>query len=308
MTMKEERIKLYTQISGKPMNVIAFASTSGTNVQALFNHQKEYIIRAVFVDKLCGAKKRAEEKLKLPVIYDSAYKFVRQNYSDAVAKDEVQAYLKKSNKWEEHCTRRIIKYAQDNNFTVDFLFLAGYMRIVNDTFLQWFPDKIANVHPARLDVLYEDGTRKYDGDNAVLKAIVAGEEATYSTVHLVTSTLDGGEILCTSEPCVVDMPSDIGEIVKVQSNIIRKGINIDDLLMGLRVNHSTVYRDLVEFAGDHQDKQKEMCDWPTYTKAAQMIAEGRFEISLERNEFNLRDVYLEGEKMPYCGFELGGEK
>ena len=70
---------------------------------------------------------------------------------------------------------------------VDFVCLAGYMRVLSAYFLEEFRDHILNIHPSLLPA--------FPGLNAQLQAIEHGVKFTGCTVHFVDETLDGGPII-----------------------------------------------------------------------------------------------------------------
>ncbi|MEA3514108.1 MAG: formyltransferase family protein [Nanoarchaeota archaeon] len=300
-----EKIKsLYTPKDDKLMDCIAFASTSGTNVEALHKAAEEYRIRAVFCDKKCGAMERAEKQLKLPVIYESGVKFCG-TWSRAAEQGEqaLEEYIRRCEDYETIVAQKLNDYAKDNDFNIDMVFLAGYMRIVRAPLLEAFPDKMINIHPADLSVIDDQGKRLYDGDNAVVKAIIAGEPATYSSAHLVTPDLDEGEMIVRSKPLEVETKgATLQSTVDLTLFEINSGCNIDNILFMFKNMYPSSYNELIDFADQHQSKQKEYCDWPAFTLAAKMISEGRIAISEKRNESKLRDVYVDGKKMGYGGY------
>lgn len=69
--------------------------------------------------------------------------------------------------------------------------LAGYMRILSPGFVRRFAGRIVNVHPSLLP--------RYKGLDTHARAIAAGDSVSGCTVHLVTETLDDGEILGQAE-------------------------------------------------------------------------------------------------------------
>jgi phosphoribosylglycinamide formyltransferase-1 len=77
---------------------------------------------------------------------------------------------------------------------VDTLLLLGYLYVVTDPLLEAFSDRILNVH---------DGLSKYPGLHATRDAIVAGEAATYSIVHVATRDVDAGPLVVRSNPFAV---------------------------------------------------------------------------------------------------------
>lgn len=82
----------------------------------------------------------------------------------------------------DHETVDVLKSHQ-----VDFVCLAGYMRVLSAYFLEEFRDRILNIHPSLLPA--------FPGLNAQLQAIEHGVKFTGCTVHFVDETLDGGPII-----------------------------------------------------------------------------------------------------------------
>ena len=83
----------------------------------------------------------------------------------------------------------IIKYFKA--LEVDYVVLAGWMRILSSKFIRAFPDKIINIHPSLLP--------KYKGLDPIQRALDNGDEVTGCTVHIVTEELDSGRILMQEE-------------------------------------------------------------------------------------------------------------
>ncbi len=71
---------------------------------------------------------------------------------------------------------------------VELVVDAGYDRVHTAAFLDAFRDRIVNLHPS---LLPEFG----GGMDAVEQALAGGVKVTGATVHIVTSSLDGGPIL-----------------------------------------------------------------------------------------------------------------
>jgi len=70
---------------------------------------------------------------------------------------------------------------------VTLVCLAGFMRLLTETFLNEFPGAVVNVHPSLLPA--------FPGTNAQYQAWEHGVKWTGVTVHLVTAELDGGPIV-----------------------------------------------------------------------------------------------------------------
>ena len=79
----------------------------------------------------------------------------------------------------------IIRYFK--SLDVDYIVLAGWMRILSSKFIQAFPDKIINIHPSLLP--------KYKGLDSIQRALDNGDHVIGCTVHMVTEELDSGKIL-----------------------------------------------------------------------------------------------------------------
>jgi phosphoribosylglycinamide formyltransferase-1 len=73
------------------------------------------------------------------------------------------------------------------SFGVDFIVLAGYMRILSPYFVKTFRNKILNIHPALLP--------SFKGAHAIKDAFQAGVSSTGVTVHLVDDKVDHGPII-----------------------------------------------------------------------------------------------------------------
>ena len=75
--------------------------------------------------------------------------------------------------------------------SVDFIILAGFMRILGSDFVKNFPNKIINIHPSLLP--------KYPGLNTHQQVIDNKDEVHGITIHYVSSELDGGPIIAQGE-------------------------------------------------------------------------------------------------------------
>ena len=70
---------------------------------------------------------------------------------------------------------------------INFICLAGFMKILSKNFIQTFNKKIVNIHPSLLP--------KYKGLNTHGRAIINKDKFAGCTVHFVTSKLDSGKII-----------------------------------------------------------------------------------------------------------------
>jgi len=74
-----------------------------------------------------------------------------------------------------------------DNYQVEVIILAGYMRILSADFISKYFGKILNIHPSLLP--------KFPGLNTHQRAIEASEKKHGASVHFVTEELDGGPVI-----------------------------------------------------------------------------------------------------------------
>ena len=142
------------------MKIGVMCSGNGTNFENIVRSCPEIdVVLMVYNKKDCGAVKRANS-LGIPSCYIKS-------------KDE----------------DLIIQYFKA--LGVDYIVLAGWMRILSSKFIQAFPDQIINIHPSLLP--------KYKGLDPIQRALDNGDEVTGCTVHIVTEELDSGRILMQEE-------------------------------------------------------------------------------------------------------------
>jgi len=79
---------------------------------------------------------------------------------------------------------------------VDLVCLAGYMRLLSPWFVQQFPQRILNIHPALLPA--------FPGLEAQQQAFAYGVKVSGCTVHFVDEELDHGPIIVQKVVPVLD--------------------------------------------------------------------------------------------------------
>ncbi|HET7100803.1 MAG TPA: phosphoribosylglycinamide formyltransferase [Terriglobia bacterium] len=79
---------------------------------------------------------------------------------------------------------------------VDLVCLAGFMRILSPVFVQAFPGRILNIHPALLPA--------FPGLDAQKQALDCGVKFTGCTVHIVDEGMDTGPIVLQAVVPVLD--------------------------------------------------------------------------------------------------------
>lgn len=101
-------------------------------------------------------------------------------------------------------------------YGVEWVVMAGWMRIVTPVLLNAYPQRVINLHPSLLP--------SFRGLHAVEQALAAGVKITGCTVHLVTEELDSGPILAQAAVPVLpeDTPATLHARIQVQEHRILK--------------------------------------------------------------------------------------
>jgi phosphoribosylglycinamide formyltransferase-1 len=76
-------------------------------------------------------------------------------------------------------------------YEIDYIVLAGYMRILTPRFIKRFQWRIINVHPSLLPA--------FKGAHAIKDAFEAKAEKTGVTIHFATEDVDGGPVILREE-------------------------------------------------------------------------------------------------------------
>ena len=92
--------------------------------------------------------------------------------------------------------KQLVSYLKSQQ--VEWVILAGYMKVVKHDLLNAYPNRILNIHPSLLPA--------FKGLNAQEQAIDYGVKITGCTVHYVNKDIDGGRIIAQS--CVDVLESD----------------------------------------------------------------------------------------------------
>ena len=149
-------------IGSKKINTAVFISGTGTNFKNLI--------------KFSFSKKS-------PIII----KYVISNNSKATGLNYAKKYKikKKIFKFRSEEESEILNFLKINQ--IEFVCLAGFMKILSQNFISKFKGKIINIHPSLLP--------KYKGLNTHQRVIKNKEKFSGCTVHFVNSKLDSGKII-----------------------------------------------------------------------------------------------------------------
>ncbi|MFQ3617633.1 MAG: phosphoribosylglycinamide formyltransferase [Cyanobacteriota bacterium] len=103
---------------------------------------------------------------------------------------------------------------QLRRYEVEWVIMAGWMRVVTDVLINAFPDRILNLHPSLLP--------SFPGARAVEQALAAGVKVTGCTVHYVRLEVDSGPIIMQAAVPVLpdDTPDTLHQRIQVQEHRI----------------------------------------------------------------------------------------
>ncbi len=169
-----------------------FASGSGSNYEAIAKACSEGVIDAEVVLLVCD--KPGAYVLERAKRYGTeCFAFNPKEYGSREAYETVLATML-------------------DERDVDFVCLAGYMRIVGKVLLERYEQRIVNIHPSLLP--------SFKGAHAIQDAVDYGVKLFGVTTHFVDETLDGGRII--DQAGVVYEGSDIEELTNIIHGIEHK--------------------------------------------------------------------------------------
>ncbi|MFC0225171.1 phosphoribosylglycinamide formyltransferase [Serratia aquatilis] len=101
-----------------------------------------------------------------------------------------------------------------DQYQPDLVVLAGYMRILSNTFVQHYQGRMLNIHPSLLP--------KYPGLHTHRQAIDNGDSEHGTSVHFVTEQLDGGPVILQAKVPIFqgDEEDEVIERVQTQEHTI----------------------------------------------------------------------------------------
>ncbi|NLP52634.1 phosphoribosylglycinamide formyltransferase [Bacillus sp. RO1] len=147
--------------------IAIFASGSGSNFQAITDACQKGLLDATPALLVCDKP--------------DAYVVERATAADIPYFAFAPKSYKTKEEFEEHILLELKRYE------VDFIVLAGYMRLIGPTLLNAFKGKIVNIHPSILPA--------FPGLDAVGQALEYGVKLTGVTIHFVDEGMDTGPII-----------------------------------------------------------------------------------------------------------------
>ncbi|ACK65175.1 phosphoribosylglycinamide formyltransferase [Rippkaea orientalis PCC 8801] len=177
-----------------PLRLGVLASGSGTNF--------ECIVQAIHQGKL---------KAEIPILI---YNNPEASVKERAQRLNVPAKLVNHRhfKQREDLDQAIVEIFR--HYQVEWVIMAGWMRIVTHVLLDAYPNHVINIHPSLLP--------SFKGIKAVEQALAAQVKITGCTVHIASSEVDSGPILLQAAVPVLadDTPETLHARIQVQEHLI----------------------------------------------------------------------------------------
>lgn len=149
------------------MKVAIFASGNGSNFEAIAEavqrQELDVEISLLFCDQPKAFVIERGEKYGVPI-----FSFSPKSFPTRAA-------------YEQEILKALAVYQ------VDFIILAGYMRLIGEDLLKAYPQKIINIHPSLLPA--------FPGLHGIRDALAAGVSETGVTIHYIDEGVDTGPVI-----------------------------------------------------------------------------------------------------------------
>jgi phosphoribosylglycinamide formyltransferase-1 len=197
------------------------------------DHQPSFISPQVSAEDL-----RLDDPLKLGVMASgsgSNYEAIAQAIADQTLNAQIQVLIynnpkakvkERAKKWQtktillnhrDYQTREaldqdIVKVFREHD--VEWVIMAGWMRIITNVLLDAYPNRVLNIHPSLLP--------SFKGIHAIEQALAAEVKVTGCTVHIAHLDVDSGPILMQAAVPILpyDTPDTLHARVQVQEHKI----------------------------------------------------------------------------------------
>lgn len=152
------------------------------NIAVLVSNEEHCLLR------ILESYDKNELKANIPIIIASS-----ENLKAIVKKYGI-TFVVVDHKDQFQAENEILELFED--FNIDLVVLARYMRILTPNFVWRYPNKIINIHPSLLPA--------FPGAFAYVQAYERGAKIVGCTAHFVTEDLDQGPIICQNSFKVSD--------------------------------------------------------------------------------------------------------
>ncbi|MDR2405383.1 MAG: phosphoribosylglycinamide formyltransferase [Deltaproteobacteria bacterium] len=160
------------------MKLAVFCSGRGSNFEAILKAYERGLIPAAEFQVLIADSK-----------YAGALNIARERGIPAVVVPRSAFHANR-----DGFERRILEVLQP--YDIELVILAGFQRILGETFLNSFPNRVVNIHPALLP--------SFPGHMVWQKELDYGVKLAGATVHFVDTGVDSGPIIIQGAVPVLD--------------------------------------------------------------------------------------------------------
>ncbi|MBM6689422.1 phosphoribosylglycinamide formyltransferase [Collinsella tanakaei] len=164
----------------EPLKIGVLISGSGTNLQALIDRIADGSLNAK-IELVVASRPSAKGLQRAEAAGIQTLTLSKEIYADPIAADEVIAH-------------ELLEHG------VEYVIMAGYMRMVHAPLLVTFPNRVVNLHPALLP--------SFTGAHAIADAYERGVKVTGVTVHFANAAYDAGPIIA-QRPLAVEEGWDV---------------------------------------------------------------------------------------------------
>jgi phosphoribosylglycinamide formyltransferase-1 len=180
------------------LSVVVLISGSGSNLRALLDATKNPLFPARVL--AVGSDKPASGLDHADLFGVPTFVVEEKHFSNRDA-------------WAEKLAENI------SHFNPDLIVLAGFMKVLPQSFVSKFSPRIINIHPALLP--------NFPGAHAVRDALAAGARETGATVHIVDEGVDTGPVL--EQQAVTILPADDEQSLHERIKLIEHKLLVDTI-------------------------------------------------------------------------------
>lgn len=166
--------------------IAIFASGSGTNAENLVTFFKDHPVARCTLMVCDNKDALVFERMKKYSVHSVLIS------SSGLKNGEVEQMLKK--------------------LQIDFIVLAGFLKLIPHTLIEAYPNKIINLHPSLLPKFGGKGMYGMKVHESVIKA---GEKETGITIHYVNEQFDEGEIIAQYKVDVTNTDTPLTVALKI---------------------------------------------------------------------------------------------
>ncbi len=178
----------------RPIKLGILASGSGTNfaaiAQAVHNQEINAEIPVLIYNNSQAKVQEKAERWQIPALL--------LNHRDYKVREDLD--------------QKIVEVFRQ--YQVEWVIMAGWMRIVTQVLLEAFPKRVINIHPSLLP--------SFKGIHAVEQALASGVKITGCTVHIASLAVDSGPIIMQAAVPILpdDTPETLHARIQVQEHKI----------------------------------------------------------------------------------------